>query len=161
MADFGNQLNYKILPEESVSIIGSNSKNTAGDLYAIDVNLKISSARSRWIKRSFDISSSMLLLLTSPFIVLFVKNKRGFFRNTKQVLFGSFTWVGYYDQNDKQEKLKLPELQKGIFSPMNLRKNTKGLTGKKLNLLYAKNYSVETDISIVFRNIRNLGVEPS
>jgi GT2 family glycosyltransferase len=161
MADFGNQLNYKILPEESVSIIGSNSKNTAGDLYAIDVNLKISSARSRWIKRSFDISSSMLLLLTSPFIVLFVKNKRGFFRNTKQVLFGAFTWVGYYDQNDKQEKLKLPELQKGIFSPMNLRKNTKGLTGKKLNLLYAKNYSVETDISIVFRNIRNLGVEPS
>ena len=92
---------------------------------------------------------------------LVTKNKRGFFRNTKQVLFGAFTWVGYYDQNDKQEKLKLPELQKGIFSPMNLRKNTKGLTGKKLNLLYAKNYSVETDISIVFRNIRNLGVEPS
>lgn len=161
MAEFGNQLNYKILPEESVSIIGSNSKNTAGDLYAIDVNLKISSARSRWIKRSFDISTSIVLLLFSPLFILFVKDKGGFFSNAWRVLLGQLTWVGYYDRIEEQEKLKLPALRKGVLSPMNLRKNTKGLTGRKLNLLYAKNYSVDTDISIVFRNLQHLGLPRS
>ncbi|MFT5070240.1 MAG: GT2 family glycosyltransferase [Chitinophagales bacterium] len=157
MAELGNSLSYKILPEESVSIIGSNSKNSAGDLYAIDVNLKIASTRSKWIKRNFDILFAIILLAFSPILIWITRNKGNFFRNVWKVLKGELSWVGYYQNKNEDSELKLPTLKKGVLSPMDYRKSTKGLTGNKLNLLYAKNYSLENDITLVLKNFKDLG----
>ncbi|MDA9952200.1 glycosyltransferase family 2 protein [Chitinophagales bacterium] len=157
MAELGNSLNYKIMPDESVSIIGSNSRNSAGDLYAIDVNLKISTARSKWIKRIFDITFASFLLLAFPLAVLLMENKRNFFSNILKVLTGKLSWVGYLQGQLDSVDLKLPSIKPGVLTPMSNSKKKKGLTGSRLNLLYAKNYSIETDITLALKNFSFLG----
>ena len=157
MSEIGNNLNYKILPDESVSIIGSNSKNSAGDLYAIDVNLKIASNRSRLLKRSFDILTCFLLLLSLPINIFFVNQKAQYLMNIFQVLGGKISWVGYHITGSQEHEMKLPNIKNGVLTPMYIHKNREGLTGKKLNLLYAKNYAIENDITIIFKGFPFLG----
>ena len=41
MTQIGSYTNYKIVPEDSSYVIGSSSKNTSGELYAIDISFKI------------------------------------------------------------------------------------------------------------------------
>ncbi len=153
----GSKLNYKILPEESLSLVGSNSKNQAGDLYAIDVNLKLGSKRTQLYKRSFDIISSILLAATTPINIWFVKNKLGFLKNIYSVFSGKKTWVGYSKTLDDKEAFTLPKIKNGIINPLQLRQNTKGLTGNRLNLLYAKNYSITYDFSLLLLGLKQLG----
>ena len=157
MSEIGNSLNYKILPEESASIIGSNSQNSAGDLYAIDVNLKIASNRSRWLKRSFDIFTSCTLLLSLPITLFFVNEKSQYLRNIFKVLGGKISWVGYHQYKNQDPEMKLPNIRIGVISPMDSYKNKEDVTGKKLNLLYAKNYAIEIDITIIFKGFSFLG----
>jgi GT2 family glycosyltransferase len=157
MSEIGNSLNYKILPEESVSIIGSNSKNSAGDLYAIDVNLKIASNKSRWLKRSFDILTCCFLVFSLPANIFFVNQKLQYVRNIIKVLSGKLSWVGYYKYETQVHEMKLPSIRNGVLSPMDTYKNTEGLTGKKLNLLYAKNYAIEIDTTIILKGFPFLG----
>lgn len=155
MALLGSGLNYKILPEDSMSIIGSNSKNTAGDLYAIDVNLRIASQRSKVLKRSLDIIFAIFLFVNYPIFVWFVKNKHGFLSNIINVLLGKKTWVSYH--SPEKETYKLPKLKKGIISPYIIYNKQKTLNSSKVNLLYAKNYSVFDDLRIVFKGFTFLG----
>ena len=67
----GTSVDFKIAPPESLSIIGSNSINTAGDLYTIHFN-SIGKESNRRNKRLFDVVSSLLLLITFPLWFLFV-----------------------------------------------------------------------------------------
>jgi GT2 family glycosyltransferase len=157
MSSIGNHLNYKILPEESLSIIGSNSKNSAGDLYAIDVNLQIASKRSKWIKRSFDIILSICLMLSLPINVFFVEEKTKYCFNILKVLLGKVSWVGYSESDSSSREIKLPKIKKGILNPAFLHKNKEGLTLEKLDLLYAKNYTVEIDVTVVLKGFNFLG----
>ena len=61
-------LDYKIAPPESISIIGSNSIDTAGDLYVLNVNA-ITKERNKRNKRLFDVVLALILLLV--FLLLF------------------------------------------------------------------------------------------
>ncbi len=147
---------YKIVPEESLFIIGSNNKNTPGDFYTIEINLKLSKAFEQQKKRVFDIALCVLLLLLSPIILLFVKHKINFFRNSLQVFSGKKTWVGYA----LADNIKLlPAIKSGIVSPLDAQggKSINPVTIQKLNFLYAKDYSVEKDLLIVLKSIRQVG----
>ena len=53
--------------------------------------------------------------------------------------------------------MKLPNIRIGVLSPMDSYKNKEDVTGKKLNLLYAKNYAIEIDITIIFKGFSFLG----
>jgi O-antigen biosynthesis protein len=55
-----HQLEYKIAPPGSLSIIGSSSINRSGDIYIVDVN-SISNASNRQHKRAFDFFPSFFL----------------------------------------------------------------------------------------------------
>ncbi|MCD4711031.1 MAG: glycosyltransferase, partial [Bacteroidales bacterium] len=68
----GSSVDFKIAPPESLSVIGSNSINTSGDLYTIHFN-SIGKESNRRNKRLFDMISALLLLITSPLWFLFVK----------------------------------------------------------------------------------------
>jgi GT2 family glycosyltransferase len=159
MSELGNQYNYKILPESSVSIIGSNSKNDAGDLYALDVNLKIASQRSKLLKRSFDIVLALFMLLSAPLLVWFYQNKKQFLQNIIAVFWGEKTWVSYQENSSISKELKLPKIKNGILNPSYLFKNKKGLNAHHSNLLYAKNYSLEMDVKILVLGFKNLDVK--
>ncbi len=62
------QVDYKIAPAESLSIIGSNSINTSGDLFALELN-SIDKTANRRNKRFLDIVASITLLLSLPITI--------------------------------------------------------------------------------------------
>ncbi len=144
-------VDFKIAPPESLSIIGSNSIDTAGDLYIIDVN-SISKPKNKRNKRLFDVLCSFLLLVFSPVLILFQKNKFKFIKNIFAVLFGFKSWVGY--GNDDHEHL--PKLKPSVYSPADAIKNTAitSDTRNRLHLNYSKDYKIENDLNIVWRSLR-------
>ncbi len=151
------QVNYKIAPEDSLSIIGSNSINTSGDLYIIDIKAidKYSNKRS---KRILDIITSLLLIPLIPILIFFIKKPHIFIKNIFMVLFGLKTWVGYY--HDKHVHIdKLPRIKPGILHTGDAFKNRKipGETYNKLNIIYARDYKVTNDINILLKGFLNLG----
>lgn len=159
MIDNGPELDYKIVPANSMSLIGSNSKNTAGDLYAIDVNLAIASPMNRRNKRLFDLLACAVLLMTFPIIIFLVNNFVGLIKNWMSVLLGRKSWVGYAKSAEGNGNYVLPKIREGVLSPVNAlkNKNINDATRARLNLFYAKEYSVYSDFSILTKGIRNLG----
>jgi hypothetical protein len=147
---------FKIVPEESLFIIGSNNKNTPGDFYTIEINLKLSKAFEQQKKRVFDIALSIIMLVLSPALLVFVKRPLNLFSNIFNVLIGEKTWVSY--ANADNIKL-LPIIKKGVVSPLDAQpsKNYHPVTIQKLNFLYAKDYSIEKDLLIVLKAIRQVG----
>jgi GT2 family glycosyltransferase len=147
-------VDFKIAPPESLSIIGSNSIDTAGDLYIIDVN-SISKPKNKRNKRLFDFLSSTLFILLSPLLVLFQENKLGFLKNIVEVLIGIKSWVGY--GSDKQEHL--PKLKPSVLSPVDAIKNSNltADTRNRLHLAYSKDYKIENDLNIVWKAFKSLG----
>jgi len=143
-------VDYKIAPPESLSIIGSNSIHTAGDLYVVNVNA-ISKSFNRRKKRLFDIGTAFLFLLLSPFIMWFFSSKKQFFSNSWQVLTGKCSWIGYIAETGSFEQL--PELRKGVLHPDDLFAEIVLDQEKsaRLNMLYAKDYRILTDAEILFK----------
>lgn len=144
---------YKIVPEESSFIIGSNSKNTAGDFYALDISMALSEPQQLRKKRVLDILVALLLLPLSPLVLLVVKNKIQFVKNIAEVLFGQKTWVGYLTSTNQNS---LPKIRKGVLAPA-INKELEPGVANKLNFMYAKNYAIEKDIVIIIRSLRTLG----
>lgn len=147
-------VDFKIAPPESLSIIGSNSIDTAGDLYIIDVN-SISKPKNRRNKRLVDILCSLLFLAVSPVLIFFQENKAGFIRNLFAVLAGRRSWVGY--GSEMQEHL--PKIKLSILSPADAIRSIAITpeTRNRLNLSYSKDYKVENDLNILRKSLRKLG----
>ena len=145
-------VDFKIAPPESLSIIGSNSIDTAGDLYIIDVN-SISKPKNKRNKRLFDLLCSFILLVFSPIIIVFQKNKIQFLKNIFLVLFGFKSWVGY--GNNQYDHL--PQLKLSVYSPVDTIKNivvTDDIRNR-LHIAYSKDYKVENDLTIVWKALKN------
>ena len=146
-------VDFKIAPPESLSIIGSNSIDTAGtDLYVIDFN-SISKPKNKRNKRLLDILIGSGILIFLPVIILFIRKKIDFTKNLFSVLFGNKTWVGY--TGDFHEDL--PKLKKSVFNPhttVDRKLNASEL--RKINLNYSKDYRMENDIKLIVKGIISL-----
>lgn len=148
-------MEFKTAPPESMYIIGSNSVNTQGELYMVDMQ-SIAKPENRRKKRSFDMLFSLAAFLCSPLLLLAGNAPGGLFANIAACLSGKRTWVGYVPGQGVE---KLPALAPSVLHPLS-RGGTAGLDARTLhncNLLYAKNYSLQEDIRIIIRNIRKLG----
>jgi GT2 family glycosyltransferase len=147
-------LEYKILPDESNYIIGSNSKNTSGDFYTLNLDLNIIQKSAIRNKRIIDIALSLLFLLLSPLLLWTVEKPARFFKNIFNVLKGRYTWVGF----SNTITVALPKIKSGIITPVthiSINKLDQS-TINKLNLLYAKNYNAFIDLDLVFKSYKNL-----
>ena len=157
MSSLGPEINYKIVPEQSGSIIGSNSKDSAGDLYTIDINFKIASSIQRRNKRVLDIGLSLILLLLFPILIWFWKPIGGILKNAFLVLIGKKSWVGY---NPADLQLKnLPKLRQAILNPSDALpyKPESPQTIHRINLFYAKDYQPGNDWEIIWKAFSKLG----
>jgi hypothetical protein len=150
-------IDYKIAPPESLSIIGSNSINTSGELYVLTVN-SISKNSNKRSKRLLDILSGILFLVLYPIGLFVVKKPLGFLQNIFSVLFGYKSWVGFYISSEAENQ-KLPDLRKGVLNPTDTikRQNISKEIAENLNILYAKDYRVQNDINIIIKSISRLG----
>ena len=157
MAQLGPVIEYKIAPEESLSIIGSHSKNEPGELYTIDIRFAITDPVNRRHKRLLDFLLAIALLLTLPLNMLWMRQPAGFVANVLKVLAGRKTWVGYHRATVRE--IALPPLAPGVLSPLTGLQLDKlnAETIERLNLLYAKDYSIEKDLDLIWNGYRDLG----
>lgn len=157
MSRLGPAVEYKIVPEESLSIIGSHSKNTTGELYTIDIQFNIVQPLQKRNKRLLDFLLAGGLLITWPLQVFFVRKPLGLLRTVVQVVVGRKSWVGY--AGHEGHRTALPPIRPGILSTIDgLRKNDlDDETIQRLNLLYAKDYRLEADLEIIWRAWKDLG----
>ena len=147
------ELDFKIAPEESMYVIGSNSINTQGEHYAFELN-SINKPENIRNKRLFDLLSSLLLLLLSPLLILLNKRIIKLYKNIFLVLIGSKSWVSYHEKGKKDA---LPKIKKGVLNPISHQKsNLEKYTIFKLNMLYAKEYQLKNDFDILLRNLHRL-----
>jgi hypothetical protein len=150
------EVDYKIAPEDSLSIIGSNSIHTRGDLYTVNINA-VDKTANRRNKRLVDVFMALFLLAFSPLIVFFQRRAGGFLQNIFRVLFGRKSWVGYC--KTEQSDFQLPKIKTGVLCPldgMKVQQQDKE-TLHKLNLLYARDYNVWKDLNIILFAFRDLG----
>ena len=151
MADVNskNTVDFKIIPEKSQFIIGSQSIYSNETYYTTELN-HINSLENITKKRSFDIYISLVLLLMSPLFILFFKNYKKAFKNINTVLIGNKTWIGYEESSFKN---KLPKIKSGIFSIVDNDKKMEEETVDKINIIYAKDYNIMLDLKILVKNI--------
>ncbi|MCB0762150.1 MAG: glycosyltransferase [Flavobacteriales bacterium] len=149
-------VDFKIAPPESLYIIGSNSIETGGEMFILDVN-SVSLPDNRREKRMLDVVVSAALLLTLPVNIWFVKKKLNYLNNLFQVLIGRKTWVGFHP--DDSSSGKLPSLRPGVLHPQLSTGNTavNRETLHKLNVLYARDYRMMNDLGFVWRFFAHLG----
>lgn len=156
MSRLGPGLDYKIVPEDSLSIIGSSSKNTAGELYTIDIRFNIATPLSRRNKRLVDVLLALLLLFSFPFQFFLFRRPGSAWRHVWQVLSGQKSWVGYAAVADAAGNL--PRIRPGVLSPLDALPvpPLNEATVQRLNLLYAKDYHISKDIDIIWQGYRSL-----
>lgn len=146
-------IEFKIAPPESLSIIGSNSIDTAGELYVIDLN-NVAKPENKRKKRLLDIAVSGFLFILFPITMLFQKKPGNFILNTLKVLIGANTWVGYGNTVRKD----LPAIKPSVITPAD--EFEIPVQGEKFNLLllnYSKEYKAENDVRIILKAFRKLG----
>lgn len=148
-----SKIDYKILNTGSEALIGSNSKDTAGDLYVAERNYKLFLPENRRAKRALEIVWSLLLIPVMPFFLS--SNFGGFIQNWIEVLTSKKRWVGFTTQANFK---RFPKSVPGVVSP------AKAVSGFALNeeeteaaeLHYARHYSAWDDVTLLVRNFKNL-----
>jgi hypothetical protein len=158
MSELGQaSIEYKIAPPESLSIIGSNSINTSGDLYMVEIN-SIARVNNRRNKRLFDVVSSLILFLLLPIAIFVVKKPFGYLRNIFLVLAGKRSWIGYSIIGNNAE-LRLPAIRKGILNPSDAlpQRSLSREDLTRLNILYARNYQLSNDVRMLMKGFRHSG----
>ncbi len=147
-------LDFKIAQPDSLSLIGSNSIEAVGDLYVLDINA-ISKPEKIRSKRLFDFGLSLLMILLSPFIVTTFKHKKQFIINMILVLTGRMSLVGY-SGNLNFSPFQLPRIKKGILTPNDQLSKQENDLSDKLNLIYARDYTIRKDLIILSKAWKKL-----
>jgi len=151
--ELGTSISYKIVPSGTRNIIGSNSKNTAGDLYNISTSYAINQSANRRNKRVVDVLVCLVTAFFGWLILLIVKNKADFVKNWWSVLFGKKTWVGYFSNNHQT----LPSIKTGVLNPIKVTEVIDDNLQFKLNQQYAQEYSPYADLKQIWDNLKRLG----
>jgi O-antigen biosynthesis protein len=149
-----NETDFKIAQPDSFSLIGSNSIDTAGDMYVLNV-YQISKQNNIRNKRTLDFLVSVLFILFFPILIWFYSDKKNWFINIFSCLFGKQSFVGYLSFTNN-ENYHLPTIKKGILTPSDGVYTTDENTKTKLNLIYARDYSIYKDIEIIKKNWRKI-----
>ena len=150
------QVEYKIAPPESMSIIGSNSIDTAGDLYVVDIN-SIGKFQNKRSKRIFDVGVSLFLIASYPITVFITGHPLSYLRNVVEVLFGFKSITGYNPVEHYDHKL--PDIRKGIIYPTDAisQQNPDNQSISRLNMLYARDYKISNEFRLLYKGFRHLG----
>ncbi len=150
----GKGYEYKIHIAGSNSFVGSNSSQSAGDLYTLDRRYNLSDFAKQRNKRLIDVFSALAFVILFPVLAFLVKKPSQFFGNCLGVLKGSRTWIGY-----KQPHPSLPPIRSGILPPYNiiLGYSPDDEAAHKLDVLYAQDYSSDTDVRLILKNFKYLG----
>jgi len=148
MTAIQSQVSFKIVGEEGMSIVGSNSKETSGDLYAIDFSFSISTPFGRRNKLLMDYMITFCFTIGLPILFLLSSQRIRIISNLLPVIFRKKTWIGY----DASSFNQLPNLLAPVFELAEaVPNNFSSSTIQHLRFVYAKNYTVLEDVRLLFK----------
>ena len=150
-------VDFKIAQPDSSYLIGSNSIETAGDLYILNINALSEPIKQRH-KRLIDVLTGTILLVTFPLICWFYKSKKQLFINAINLILSKTTCVSYGKSDVKASDL--PKLKHGILVPYNEDLVTDEALIMKMNLLYAREYHILLDVQWILRKWKKLDSSP-
>lgn len=156
MTKLGPSLRYMLAASTTMNIVGSMSRDTEGESYAIRIHFNLSDPASKRAKRIFDFSSALMMLLASPILVFFISEKFSFLKNMLFVLSGKKTWVSYHPFDPMVTSL--PPLPEGILYPAYPQGDSE-LTRRlqHIHYVYARDYHWTTDLSILIAQFKQTG----
>ena len=144
-----SSVEFRIVPQESQFVIGSGDIYSAEDAYAISLRT-LALPRKRTQKRVFDFVAAFAVLLCSPVVLLFQRNKKGFFGKVFSVLVGKKTWVGY---GHSTESGSLPKIKPCVIPVCGIDESQRIADCRHFNNMYVRNYRVSTDLVVMLRNL--------
>ncbi|MBK9736620.1 MAG: glycosyltransferase [Saprospiraceae bacterium] len=156
MSTMDAKVSFKIGGDNSLNIIGSNSKNSQGIFYSIDNSYNLSNESFRKFKRIFDVLATLILFLLSP-VLFFINNANLYiYCNMYYVFIGRKTWVGY--GGEIFDYGFLPVLKSGVIKyPLASKVMLYNQDHfKMMNVQYAKDYTFVTDIVVLANNMYKL-----
>ncbi len=159
MEKIGSRIEYRTVPEGGETIIGSSSKDTAGELFTTTTRFQITSPTARRNKRLLDLALAFCFLFFAVPLLFLVNNPGGFLQNLFQVILGKKTWVGYSGWKLGTAKMSLPKIKPGVLSTNYVIPNRQfgEATAHWLDFFYAKDYELRRDLEIIRRAWRELG----
>jgi GT2 family glycosyltransferase len=151
------RLDYKIASPDGISVIGSNSINTTGELYNIDIN-SIAKPENQRNKRMLDFTFCIFYICLSPILILIIKKPGRMLKNILLILIGSLSFVSYCESQGVDTSL-LPKIKKGILSPASLLRKSEfsASLAERLNVMYAKDYRLMQDFNLILKSWKKLG----
>ncbi len=139
-------IKFKIMPEMGAHIIGSNSKNTTGEFYSVNIAPALSSNEVKKGKRYFDLIMCAIFLVLAPILLFRPSYFLKIFRHWKSCLNGNLTWVSYQEGSNNEI---LPKIPNGVFSIgqelSNRKLDAQLISG--INFNYALNYHWQNDLN--------------
>ena len=150
----GKKVKLRLHANGSESIIGSDSKNEAGEVLhseqyqlAAEINLRL--------KRLIDVSTAAFFLLSFPVHFIFHKHPLRLLQQSVAVLTGRKTWIGF-----SAIRKQLPELPPSVLGPAGMPHHASNLKAEGLLLAdewYAREYEPQYDLKTIFTNYQKLG----
>ena len=149
-------IDFKIAQPQTSFIIGSNSIDSKGDFYSMKLN-SINRPGNLRSKRLFDILLSSMFIIFSPILIWLYTSKMRYLKNVLSVMLGQKSFVGYHFSNIEEAEVQLlPNLKKGVLTPLSGIENVNKEMIDQVNIIYAKEYSVLNDFAILFKKWRFL-----
>jgi GT2 family glycosyltransferase len=151
----GKNVKLRLHAKGSVSIVGSDSKNEAGQVLN-NHSYQLSQSVNLRLKRLIDVITSLILLLLFPFHFLFNKHPVTLLKHSIEVLLYQKTWIGYTFQYPH-----LPKLKPSVLSPAAVPHNQTQLNAEALllaNEWYAREYEPLYDLRSIVLNYQKLGI---
>lgn len=150
------KVKIKIHAADSQSIVGSDSKDTAGESLSRENGYRLANPYNRRLKRLVDISIAVAGLVSFPIQLVAVRKPFSFFGNCIAVLFGSKTWIGY-----AVPEKNLPPLRKAVIAcngiPVSIKQELPKESLQMVDYWYARDYEPATDLKLVWKIYRRLG----
>ncbi len=148
MNKLGPSIEYKMVGDDRMSILGSKSKNTSGELYSVKFEFNLAKRDSIIKKRIFDIVLALVHLLFFWILIWGQAQKSNYFKALIQVLLRKRSFVGYDTRDAKVEEL--PSISKGLIH--STPKGVEDLSWvHRANLIYAKDYNLWKDIEVILK----------
>jgi len=149
-----SKVEFKIAQPDTSFLIGSNSIESSGDVYILNIN-SISKQDKQRKKRILDFCISLILICISPIFIFLFKRKKQFITNMIKVFLGIKTFVGYTNYSLENHK-RLPHIKSGILSVQNININSDKKNSQKLDIIYARDYKLSVDLKIILNNYEKL-----
>lgn len=145
-------VSFKIVPDDSGFIIGSNAKDMNGELYTEEVLFALADKNTLQKKRLVDFVIGIVLLPFGILLGWFGSGIVNYYHRIFSTITGRKTWVSYDKTVDVSD---LPKLKNGIFvtSDESNRIEMTNSVRKRLNFFYAKNYSIMDDVNLILKNL--------